>query len=346
MASKAYSEREAREKITQLYEDSNGIPYETLMKENLGLFKWSRHHFREEPEIFEMIRETQKKAVGVSLRRIARDEPIYARKIVRNHPKIEGAIRRLYQRQENKSVLQIACEEAEANYQLKRKPGNLRQLLEDVREIGNKPEDFTARTFDEPPYQNLGKALRRRFGKHGKSIMLIGIDYAKQSNPRIKRSKFVFSNDELKKIRDDNSLTGLEKGTCFFNALSFQHYEYSKQNDLNFSRIHLPNEEVLEGSNKTNILTEDFFEEYGVKTRFSLVNGANLHLRFSPDTFNCDLVLSRETNNPFHFTRFSISSNDELAQREFTSKARLPAMALYHQFHKTLSGFFFEEDDL
>lgn len=345
MAARNYNAIKVRERIERLYNDSNGVSYERLMQRNSRVFELSRIYLKDSG-VDEMIRETKKRAVGVSLRKIAKKGPVFMHRISKEYPYLEGVIRKLYRRKDEKSKLQIACEEAGAAYQLRHKPRTLKQVLDDVREIGSEPEDFTSKVFYNAPYQGLGKVLKKRFGSLGNGVMLIGVDYAKKSNSQVKREKHKFSVDVLRSIVEENSLTGYEKGACLFNALSLQGYDISKYEGIKFSRKHNLSSEEDVFKKSTRLLQEDFFEEFGVRSRFLLTNGGNGNIRICDDTYNCDLLLSEEVKNPFHFTRFSISSSDKLGQREFSSKARFPAMALYHEFHKTLSGFFFDEEDL
>jgi hypothetical protein len=334
-----YNPQTAREQISLLL-DRFSDSYQELMDSHRDILYYARTGLKNDKAIQESIRELKKKALNVSLREISKSQPIYPSLISKEYPQLDGATRKLYLRNNRKSSLQLACEDAGANFQRRHKKRNLKQLLEDISSIGHNPEDFTSDVFYNPPYQGLGKVIKKRFGRIGKGVILAGIDYSKKQNSAIKRESFVFSPDELEIIAKDKSLDYSQKGACFFNALSFGHYPDLK---IDFLRTHNPRDYSLnKGEDESDLLSYENFERFGIATGLSIFNGGNSITRVHSDSYNCDLLLHSSIKNPFHFTRFhfkltkrNLSSLPEETTDEI--KARLPAMLFYSQLNETLS---------
>jgi len=216
--------QETKEKV-EVLQGSFRWSYETLMKRHRAFIQMARRDLNGDIEYKEKLDEVVKRALGVSVRRIANGSAIYKYIMGRNYPAIEAASRRLYPSGNGKCSLQLLAEDAGVQYVLRHKTRTLKQLLEDISAVGDCPEDFTYDYFYKQN-QGLGKVIKSRFGKIGKGAILVGVNYLLKKELGGRKPGYVFTKAELRRISRDKSLDGDEKVACVFNALSFQYYPF------------------------------------------------------------------------------------------------------------------------
>lgn len=213
---------EVKEQIIELERGFEGS-YEELMEGYRRMLSWAKSKLRDDSEIQERIREIKRKSLRISIRAISNGEPLYHSYISRKYPYIEGVAKRSYFKEDGKTALQVAIEDAGVRYYQRHKFRNLKQLLEDIAEIGDEPEDFTTEYFYEID-QGLGKVIKSRFGTIGKGVMLVGINYPGKRNSSVRTKRYSFSPNEFKMVLGDESLEDGEKVAVVFNMLCLQYY--------------------------------------------------------------------------------------------------------------------------
>lgn len=215
-------EREKLKEELTRFEAQTGVSYEELMREdNLGFIQRIGMYFHRDKEVLERVKRLKREALKVSIRKIADDGVIHPREVYLNYPEIEKAVRAVYGNLNEKPALQRLAEEAGIAYVQKHKHRTLKQLIEDLTALqaGNFSQ-FNGREY------GVKITARKRFGRFGKAIILAGFDYLHMGINGIRKEEFVFSEEDLEKIAQDNSLNEDEKARCLFNALSFQYYGF------------------------------------------------------------------------------------------------------------------------
>ncbi len=220
----AYKPKHTREEVCKIISnlESSGIPYEDLMERYGNTLKWARRMLKD-PEIIAAIDGIKRKALLISIRRNARrNEDLSIAHTKSNYPYLLRCAESLYQRKDGKSPWQQVVEEAGFRYPSRRyEEWSLKRIIMKLRLFGDSLEERTSRDFQRF-YTRLYLAVRYRIGSIGKALILVGIDYTRRK--RVSKAKCYFTDEELSRIVQDNSLSKEDKAACIFNALALQYF--------------------------------------------------------------------------------------------------------------------------
>ncbi len=369
---RAFNPEQVKQKLIDIEQGKN-ISYETLMKRYKKMWPWAKQRLKDE-ETQKRLKRIQKRALKVSIRRIANGSPINHSYLTLNYGYLAAAAGRVYERDNRKCPVQVWIEDAGVEYFQKSKQRNLKQILEDIAEVGENPRDFTTKYFYETN-GGLGKVVKNRFGSIGKGVILVGIDYLQKRNSNIKtkRHKYYFTLDELASITQDKSLTDKEKGACLFNALSLQYYDFSdfrsgvhretdrdvdkrkikKRTETNSlipgfkSVIKKIEEPIWFGGEDYDVLEKDSYSKYGIEIGLSHAEIRTKDDREKPLLFRTRLCLDKDIKNPIHDTRFYFTGI-KLGGEDYLTKggvvycpgglARLGAIKFYMDWNTILNN--------
>ncbi|MFA5856096.1 MAG: hypothetical protein WC867_01965 [Candidatus Pacearchaeota archaeon] len=282
------------------------ISYEELMKFNGDILRKAKKLSHENKEVESLLSEIKKRALKVSIKKIANGEPLYHLYITINYPAIERASRFIYPRTFEKTSLQQLIEDSGEIYYQRHKFRNFREFIEDIRAYGNSIETLNHDLFYTRD-QGLGRAIKNRFGTIGKAVILSGVDYTKTDNSMTKRSKYKFSREELFDILEDKSLDESMKTMCLFNSISMKYYNL---------------EELMISQDPDRIMESTNIDLPINSIRLNMKQYQNENKKLS----SVELSISSDIDNPFNQYSFLFSGNN----REGDS------LRLYYELDRTL----------
>ena len=210
-----------RKELSEL-EQQQEISYEELMDDkNKNLVIQAELFLKDDVKVQERIKKLKREGLKVSIKRVAANGSLYNSQVSSEFPYLEKASREVYEKNDGKIALQMLAEDAGIVYFQKYKHRNLKQLLEDINAFERGDDDKS-----HGRKQGIRKVILRRFGHHGKGLIIAGFDYLGRRIGGIQKQDYVFSQEELGLIASDTSLSDEEKARCLFNALSLQYYEF------------------------------------------------------------------------------------------------------------------------
>jgi len=201
-------------------EDSNGVDYSSLMNQYKRAFKWGLR-FSKSAKIRGKIKELKRRALVETAKKLSKDEqanPFYVRK---HHTGLLDASRTVYNTPKGVEAWSCVIEDARIVLPNAQRKWSLKVLFDKLEELGNEPKDFRHKElYERDAY--ISTLIGRRFGKYGKAVLMIGVDYL--SLPKVRKPGHEFSVEDFKTLMDDDSLSDERKIAYAFNAICLQYY--------------------------------------------------------------------------------------------------------------------------
>ncbi len=239
------------------------------------------------------IREIKRRAFVKSVSGMSPDELHEGKNgINKNHPALFKAARVIYGSCNGKSFWRKGLEDAGISLPRLRGELDLKSLFERLSSISENPRDFKYRKMHKKdPYAAVKS--RKFFGKYGKAVMLVGVDFI--TLPRVRKKEHQFTREDFSLIRGDDSLSKEEKARAVFYGLTFQYY--------GFKNYHSYAGRSLDSNGK-------FLSRYMERQYLGKIHLDSYRHQMSVDDCRVVLELDRDIDAKFHKSEFRFEGAD------------------------------------
>ncbi len=213
--------------------DSEDVDYFSLMNKYKEAFRWGLR-FSKDAGIKRRIKNLKRRALVVTAKKLYQEGPVNPMYIRKHHTRLIDASRTVHDSPEGVDAWNYVLNDAGITLPANKRVWSLKMLFDYLESISNNPEDIKHRKVHKRD-QYLSAYARKKFGKYGKAVILIGIDIL--SFPRYRSSDYKFSFQDFRTLMDDKSLSDDRKIAYAFNALALQYYDFLNEYNCFSKRV-------------------------------------------------------------------------------------------------------------